>query len=121
MAKRIMVIDDSNTIRRSAEMFLKGGDYEVVLAENGFDALGEIYSNRPDLIFLDLMMPKLGGYEACQMIKQHPDFEDIPIVLLSSKDGLFDKARGKIVGASDYLTKPFTKDALLQTVKKFIT
>lgn len=120
MSKRIMIIDDSQTIRRSAALFLQDRQYEVILVENGFDALGEIYSKRPDLIFIDLMMPKLGGYEACQMVKQHPDFAGTPIVVLSSKDGLFDKARGKMVGASDYLTKPFTKATLLEAVDRFL-
>lgn len=121
VVKRIMVIDDSSTIRKSAALFLKDLNYEVILVENGFDALGEIYSKRPDLIFIDLMMPKLGGYETCQMVKQHPDFAHIPIVVLSSRDGLFDKARGKMVGADDYLTKPFAKETLLETVEKFLS
>lgn len=115
-----MVIDDSQTIRRSAEVFLKGNDYDVILVENGFDALGEVYSKKPDLIFVDLMMPKLGGYDTCQIIKNHPDFAAIPIIILTSKDGIFDRARGKIIGADDYLTKPFTKQALNETVEKFI-
>ena len=118
--KKIMVIDDSQTIRRSAELFLRDRSCEVILVENGFDALGEIYSRRPDLIFIDLMMPKLGGYETCQMVKQHPMFANVPIVVLSSRDGLFDKARGKMVGADDYLTKPFAKDTLLETVDRFL-
>jgi twitching motility two-component system response regulator PilG len=118
--KKIMVIDDSQTIRKSAEFFLKDRECQVILVENGFEALGEIYNQRPDLIFVDLMMPRLGGYETCQMIKQHPDFESIPVIVLSSRDGIFDKARGRMVGANDYLTKPFTKEILLATVDKFL-
>lgn len=117
--KKIMFIDDSSTIRKSAQLFLQGTQYELVMVENGFDALGEIYAHRPDLIFVDLMMPKLGGYETCQMVKSHPDFKDIPIVFLSSKDGMFDKARGRMVGGDEYLTKPFSKETVLAVVEKF--
>ena len=118
--KKIMIIDDSQTIRRSAALFLEGRNYEVILIENGFDALSAVVENHPDLIFIDLMMPKLGGFETCQIIKQNPEFKDIPIVVLSSKDGLFDKARGKLNGASEYLTKPFSKNQLLETVDYFL-
>lgn len=116
----VMVVDDSQTIRRSAELFLKDLDYDVVLVENGFDALGEIYTKKPDLIFMDLMMPKLGGYETCQVVKQNPEFAHIPVIFLSSKDSVFDKAKGRMSGADDYLTKPFTKGLLVDTVKKFV-
>lgn len=116
----VMVIDDSQTIRRSADLFLKELDYDVVLVENGFDALGEIFLKKPDLIFMDLMMPKLGGYETCQVVKQNPDFAKIPVIFLSSKDSVFDKAKGRMSGADDYLTKPFTKSLLIDTVKKFL-
>ena len=114
---RVLVIDDSNTIRRSAEIFLKQGGCEVVLAEDGFDALAKISDHRPDLIFCDILMPRLDGYQTCAIIKRNPEFANVPVIMLSSKDGLFDKARGRMVGSEDYLTKPFTKDQLLQAVQ----
>jgi twitching motility two-component system response regulator PilG len=113
---RVMVIDDSNTIRRSAEIFLKQGGCDVVLAEDGFDALAKISDHHPDVIFCDILMPRLDGYQTCAIIKRNPKFAGVPVIMLSSKDGLFDKARGRMVGSEDYLTKPFTKDQLLQTV-----
>ncbi|ACB36225.1 response regulator receiver protein [Leptothrix cholodnii SP-6] len=113
---RVLVIDDSNTIRRSAEIFLKQGGCEVVLAEDGFDALAKVSDHRPDVIFCDILMPRLDGYQTCAIIKRNPEFAAVPVIMLSSKDGLFDKARGRMVGSQDYLTKPFTKDQLLQAV-----
>ena len=117
-ATRVLVIDDSNTIRRSAEIFLKQGGHEVVLAEDGFDALAKLSDYRPDLVFCDILMPRLDGYQTCAIIKRNPSFADLPVIMLSSKDGLFDKARGRMVGSEDYLTKPFTKDQLLQAVQQ---
>jgi twitching motility two-component system response regulator PilG len=114
---RVLVIDDSNTIRRSAEIFLKQGGCEVVLAEDGFDALAKVSDHRPDLIFCDILMPRLDGYQTCAILKRNPEFANVPVIMLSSKDGLFDKARGRMVGSEDYLTKPFTKDQLLQAVQ----
>ena len=116
---KVLVIDDSNTIRRSAEIFLKQGGYEVMLAEDGFDALAKVSDYQPDLIFCDILMPRLDGYQTCAIIKRNPKFSGVPIVMLSSKDGVFDKARGRMVGAQDYLTKPFTKDQLLQAIQQF--
>ena len=116
---KILVVDDSNTIRRSAEIFLKAGKHEVVLAEDGFDALAKISDCRPDLIFCDILMPRLDGYQTCAIIKRNAQFSNVPVVMLSSKDGVFDKARGRMVGAQDYLTKPFTKDQLLNAVEQF--
>ncbi|MFG6456789.1 response regulator [Roseateles sp. BYS96W] len=113
---RVLVIDDSNTIRRSAEIFLKQGGHEVVLAEDGFDALAKLGDFSPDLVFCDILMPRLDGYQTCAIIKRNPQFSGVPVIMLSSKDGLFDKARGRMVGSQDYLTKPFTKDQLLQAV-----
>lgn len=113
---KVLVIDDSNTIRRSAEIFLKQGGYEVVLAEDGFDALSKVNDHNPDVIFCDILMPRLDGYQTCAIIKRNPRFARTPVIMLSSKDGLFDKARGRMVGSQDYLTKPFTKDQLLQAV-----
>ena len=115
---KVLVIDDSNTIRRSAEIFLKQGGHEVLLAEDGFDALAKVNDYLPDLIFCDILMPRLDGYQTCAIIKRNPKFSTVPIVMLSSKDGVFDKARGRMVGSQDYLTKPFTKDQLLQTVQE---
>jgi twitching motility two-component system response regulator PilG len=113
---KVLVIDDSNTIRRSAEIFLKQGGHEVLLAEDGFDALAKVNDYQPNLIFCDILMPRLDGYQTCAIIKRNARFSDVPIVMLSSKDGVFDKARGRMVGSQDYLTKPFTKDQLLHTV-----
>lgn len=113
---RVLVIDDSNTIRRSAEIFLKQGGHEVALAEDGFDALAKLGDFHPDLVFCDILMPRLDGYQTCAIIKRNPQFSGVPVIMLSSKDGLFDKARGRMVGSQDYLTKPFTKDQLLQAV-----
>ena len=115
---RVLVIDDSNTIRRSAEIFLKQGGYEVLLAEDGFDALSKVNDHTPDLIFCDILMPRLDGYQTCAIIKRNVKFAGVPVIMLSSKDGLFDKARGRMVGSEDYLTKPFTKDQLLQAVEQ---
>ncbi|ABE43088.1 response regulator [Polaromonas sp. JS666] len=115
---KVLVIDDSNTIRRSAEIFLKQGGHEVLLAEDGFDALSKVNDYEPDLIFCDILMPRLDGYQTCAIIKRNAKFSGVPIVMLSSKDGVFDKARGRMVGSQDYLTKPFTKDQLLQTVQE---
>ena len=113
---KVLVVDDSNTIRRSAEIFLKQGGHEVALAEDGFDALAKLGDFHPDLVFCDILMPRLDGYQTCAIIKRNPQFSAVPVIMLSSKDGLFDKARGRMVGSQDYLTKPFTKDQLLQAV-----
>jgi len=112
----VMVIDDSNTIRRSAEIFLGQAGCRVVLAEDGFDALAKVADHAPDLIFCDILMPRLDGYQTCALIRRSPKFGRTPLVMLSSKDGLFDRARGRIVGSQQYLTKPFTKDTLLKAV-----
>jgi twitching motility two-component system response regulator PilG len=118
-AFKVLVIDDSNTIRRSAEIFLTQGGHEVMLAEDGFDALAKVNDCLPQLIFCDILMPRLDGYQTCAIIKRNAKFAEVPIIMLSSKDGVFDKARGRMVGAQDYLTKPFTKDQLLQAVRQF--
>ncbi len=116
---KVLVIDDSNTIRRSAEIFLRQGGHEVVLAEDGFDALAKVNDHDPELIFCDILMPRLDGYQTCAIIKRNPRFAHVPVIMLSSKDGLFDKARGRMVGSQDYLTKPFTKEQLLRAVESF--
>jgi len=116
---KVMVVDDSNTIRRSAEIFLKLGGYQVLLAEDGFDALSKVNECTPDLIFCDILMPRLDGYQTCAIIKGNPRFADVPVVMLSSKDGVFDKARGRMVGAQHFITKPFTKEQLLHAVQTF--
>ena len=111
-----MVIDDSNTIRRSAEIFLLQAGCTVILAEDGFDALAKIADHLPELIFVYIMMPRLDGYQTCALIKKNQKFRSTPVVMLSSKDGLFDRARGRMVGSDQYLTKPFTKDSLIKAV-----
>jgi len=116
---RVLVIDDSNTIRRSAEIFLRQGGHQVVLSEDGFDALAKVNDHDPELIFCDILMPRLDGYQTCAIIKRNPRFSHVPVIMLSSKDGLFDKARGRMVGSEDYLTKPFTKEQLLRAVDTF--
>ena len=116
---KVLVIDDSNTIRRSAEIFLRQGGHEVVLAEDGFDALAKVNDHAPQLIFCDILMPRLDGYQTCAIIKRNPKFAHVPVIMLSSKDGLFDKARGRMVGSEEYLTKPFTKEQLLRAVEQF--
>jgi twitching motility two-component system response regulator PilG len=116
---KVMVIDDSSTIRRSAEIFLGQAGYQVVLAEDGFDALAKMNDSRPALIFCDILMPRLDGYQTCALIKKSVRFHATPVIMLSSKDGLFDRARGALVGSDAYLTKPFTKDSLLKIVREF--
>lgn len=115
---KVMVIDDSNTIRRSAEIFLLKSGCEVILAEDGFDALAKIADHQPEVIFVDIMMPRLDGYQTCALIKKNARLHDTPVIMLSSKDGLFDRARGRLVGSDEYLTKPFTKDTLLEAVRR---
>jgi len=113
---KVMVIDDSNTIRKTAEIFLLQAGAQVVLAEDGFDALAKINDHMPQVVFCDILMPRLDGYQTCALIKKNPKFAATPVIMLSSKDGLFDRARGRMVGSDEYLTKPFTKDSLLKTV-----
>lgn len=115
----IMIVDDSSTILRIAANFLKP-TYEVVTAADGFVALAEIVNAKPDLLFLDVMMPRVNGYDACLAIKSSPEFADLPVVMLSSKDTPFDKARGALMGCSDYLTKPFAREALLEAVRRYL-
>ena len=113
---KVMVIDDSNNIRKTAEIFLLQAGAQVVLAEDGFDALAKINDHQPQVVFCDILMPRLDGYQTCALIKKNPRFAATPVIMLSSKDGLFDRARGRMVGSDEYLTKPFTKDSLLKTV-----
>jgi len=117
---KVMVIDDSKTIRRTAETLLKKEGCEVVTANDGFEALAKISDTQPDLIFVDIMMPRLDGYQTCSVIKSNKMFKSTPVIILSSKDGLFDKARGRIVGSEQYLTKPFTREELLSAIRKFV-
>lgn len=116
---KVLVADDSNTIRRSADIFLRKAGCEVVYGEDGFDALAKIPEFKPDLIFVDVMMPKLDGYQVCAVVKQHPRFKAIPVIMLTSKDNVFDRARAKLLGADEYLTKPFTRDSLLNAVATY--
>jgi len=115
---KVMIIDDSNTIRRSAEIFLSQAGCEVILAQDGFDALSKITDHEPDVVFVDIMMPRLDGYQTCSLIKRNAKYRTTPVIMLSSKDGLFDRARGRMVGSDEYLTKPFTKDTLLTAVRE---
>ena len=117
---KVMVIDDSNTIRRSAEIFLVQAGCQVILAEDGFDALSKVTDHQPDVIFCDIVMPRLDGYQTCAILKRNHRFSSTPVIMLSSKDGLFDRARGRIVGSEHYLTKPFTKDELLSAIETHI-
>lgn len=116
----ILIIDDSSTIRRSAELFLSQAGYQVVLAEDGFEALAKIVDHLPSLIFCDILMPRLDGYQTCSLIRHSRQFHLTPVVMLSSRDGLFDRARGVLAGANAYLTKPFTKDSLLNAVREHV-
>jgi twitching motility two-component system response regulator PilG len=118
---KVMVIDDSKTIRRTAETLLKKAGCDVVTATDGFEALSKITDNQPDIIFIDIMMPRLDGYQTCALIKRNQNYKSTPVILLTSKDGLFDRARGRIVGSDQYLTKPFTKEELLGAIKEFVT
>ena len=117
---KVMVIDDSNTIRRSAEIFLLQSGCTVILAEDGFDSLAKIADHQPNIIFVDIMMPRLDGYQTCALIKKNSKFQNTPVIMLSSKDGLFDRARGRMVGSDQYLTKPFTKDELVNAVQAYV-
>lgn len=117
---RVLVVDDSNTIRRSAELSLKKAGYEVAFAEDGFAALAKIIEFKPDLIFIDVMMPRLDGYASCALIKRHPDYRKIPVILLTSKDSIFDQVRGRMAGADQYLIKPFSRESLLAAVSEHV-
>ena len=114
--KKVVLIDDSNTIRRSGEIFLSQAGCQVVLAEDGFDGLSKVVDHQPDVIFIDVMMPRLDGYQTCALIKNHPHFRNVPVVMLTSKDTLFDRARAKLAGSDEYLIKPFTKNGLVETI-----
>ncbi len=117
---KVVVIDDSKTIRRTAETLLKKAGCQVITATDGFESLSKVMEAKPDIIFVDIMMPRLDGYQTCALIKNNPSFKKIPIVMLSSKDGLFERARGRIVGAEYYMTKPFTREELLNTIKTYV-
>ena len=117
---KVLVIDDSNTIRRSAELFLRQAGYEVILAEDGFDALSKITDYEPQVIFVDIMMPRLDGDQTCALIKQNPRLKSTPVIMLSSKDGVFDRARGRLAGSDRYLTKPFTREGLIEAVSDYV-
>ena len=119
-ALKVMVIDDSRTIRRTAEMLLKNAGCEVITAVDGFDALAKIADNHPRIIFVDIMMPRLDGYQTCALIKSHGTFKSIPVIMLSSRDGMFDKARGRTAGSDQYLTKPFSREELLGAIKAHV-
>lgn len=117
---KVMVIDDSKTIRRTAETLLQREGFEVITAVDGFEALSKITETSPDIIFIDIMMPRLDGYQTCALIKNSHQYKDTPIIMLSSKDGLFDRAKGQIVGSDEYLTKPFSKDELVNAIRTYV-
>lgn len=117
---KVLVIDDSKTIRRTAENLLTKEGFDVITATDGFDALAKIADTRPEIIFVDIMMPRLDGYQTCALIKNNSEFKTTPVVMLSSKDGLFDKAKGRIVGSDEYITKPFSRDELLGTIRTLV-
>jgi len=119
-ALKVMIVDDSNTIRRTAETILSKAGCEVVTAIDGFDSLAKIVDVVPDVIFVDIMMPRLDGYQTCALIKNNNEFQHTPVIMLSSKDGLFDKAKGRIVGADEYLTKPFSKNELFEVLERIV-
>ncbi len=118
---KVMVIDDSNTIRRSAEIFLSQTKCEVILATDGFDAMSKIVDSHPDIIFVDIIMPRLDGYQTCMLIKKNVRFQTVPVVMLTSKTGVFDRARGRMAGSNDYITKPFTQEEFLDAICKYTT
>lgn len=117
---KVMVIDDSKTIRRTAESLLAKAGCEVMTATDGFEALAKIADGRPDIIFVDVMMPRLDGYQTCALIKNNREFRSTPVIMLSSKDGLFDKAKGRIVGSDEYLTKPFSREELMGAIEQHV-
>ena len=117
---RVMVVDDSKTIRRTAETLLAKEGCTVLTAVDGFEALAMIVEQQPHIVFVDIMMPRLDGYQTCALIKNNQQFKNMPVIMLSSKDGLFDKAKGRVVGAEQYLTKPFTRDELLSAIRRFV-
>ncbi|PTQ87952.1 twitching motility response regulator PilG [Agitococcus lubricus] len=117
---KVMVIDDSKTIRRTAETLLQKAGCTVITATDGFDALAKIADSNPDIIFVDIMMPRLDGYQTCALIKNNSAFKSTPVIMLSSKDGLFDKAKGRIVGSDEYLTKPFSKEELFSAIRQYV-
>jgi len=120
MHPKVMVIDDSNTIRMTAETILKNEGYEVYTATNGFEAMSVITDTRPDIIFVDIMMPRLDGYQTCKLIKNNSYFRHTPVIMLSSKDSLFDRARGRVAGSEQHINKPFTKSELLEAINRYV-
>lgn len=120
MSKTIMIVDDSNVIVKTGKLFLENAGYKVISVSDGFTALTAIQDTMPALVLLDIEMPRLNGYETCNIIKTNENYKNIPIIMLSGKDGPFDKAKGKMSGCDDYLTKPFKKDELLLTISKYL-
>lgn len=118
---KVMIVDDSKTIRRTGELLLKKAGYQVITAADGFEALASVSRHHPDIIFIDIMMPRLDGYQTCSLIKNNARYREIPIVMLSSKDGLFDRAKSRVSGSDEYLTKPFTREELLEVIRKRVT
>jgi twitching motility two-component system response regulator PilG len=119
-SRKVLVVDDSQTVRRTAERILRQGGHDVLVAEDGFDALARMHEFQPDLVFCDILMPRLDGYQTCAIIKRNPRFFRVPVVMLSSKDGVFDMARGRMAGSEQHLTKPFTPEQLLEAVQRHV-
>lgn len=117
--EKILIVDDSETIRRTAEVLLNKEGYQVKVVADGFEAFAAVVEFRPDVIFLDIMMPKLDGYQVCSVIKNNPDYAHIPIIMLSSKDSVFDQARGRVSGATFFMSKPFSKEVLTHTIQQY--
>lgn len=117
---KVLVVDDSGTIRKTAEAILSKEGYTVSSVDDGFKALSKVLAFEPDIIFLDIMMPRLDGYQVCSVIKSNAKFKDTPVLMLSSKDSIFDKARGRIAGSEYFMTKPFSRDELLSAIKMHV-
>jgi len=120
MSTKVMIVDDSNTIRRTTEALLSKAGYEVVTAGDGFEAMSLIMDHDPDIIFVDIMMPRLDGYQTCSLIKSNRQYRDTPVIMLSSKDGLFDRARGRVAGSEEHVNKPFTQQELVQVINRHV-
>ncbi|MCG6872374.1 MAG: response regulator [Gammaproteobacteria bacterium] len=120
MSTKVMIVDDSNTIRRTTEALLSKAGYEVVTAADGFEAMSLILDHDPDIIFVDIMMPRLDGYQTCSLIKSNRQFRETPVIMLSSKDGLFDRARGRVAGSEEHVNKPFTQQELVEVINRHV-
>jgi len=116
----VMIVDDSKTILKTAEILLNEQGCRVLTASDGFESLSIIAQEEPDMIFLDVMMPRLDGYQTCALIKSNAEYQSIPVIMLSSKDSIFDMARGRLAGSESYITKPFTRNDLLGVIEQYL-